>query len=264
MIVVPEAVIFGLMLALLITVLLFVVFYIDMKKTPGVLVLRKAYKKKLPVAFVHYPEGTMRAYIPKIEKHNPEVTTPYHIVEGAGIKFKNADGKKVERWDGKIPIYNYFVNIPEPVATADAVAFSQLKDHLKKKGIDIETIEDVAFYVLSEYEKSGNLDEALRSARIDDEETREKVLAFLKFVQQHRSELERLKLRSGLFTFQTAARALDATIAYTSSNVAHMKRVIEASLRRELQNPYTDFFKYGLFIFLSMLGLGALYIIVRG
>ena len=155
-------------------------------------------------------------------------------------------------------------NIPEPVAVADAVAFSQLKDHLKEKGIDIETIEDVAFYVLSEYEKSGNLDEALRSARIDDEETREKVLTFLKFIQQHRSELEKLKLRSGLFTFQTAARALDATIAYTSSNVAHMKRVIEASLRREMQNPYTDFFKYGLFIFLAMLGLGALYIIVKG
>ena len=263
MIAVSEVVIFGMLLSIIFLIFILVMFYASIKKSaPEALLFMKARRKKLPMTLVHYPEGTVRPYIPKIERHNPEASTPYFIVGEVGIKFRNPDGKKTERWNGDIPVHNYFVNMPESVAIADTVAYSQLKDYLKQEGVDIDTIEDVAFFVLSEFERTGNIELALRSAQIDSDETKEKVINFLKFIEVHKQDLENLKLRSGIFTFQTAIRALDATIAYTSSNVAHMKSVIESSIRRQLANATTDILKYGVFLFLVCLGVGALIMLV--
>ena len=265
MIAVSEFLIFSLILVIIFLIFGMLLFYLSIKKNaPEALMFMKARKKKLPLTFVHYPEGIIRPYIPKIERFSSEVSTPFFVVGEVGIKFRNPDGRKVERWNGEIPVHNYFVNMPEGVAIADAVAYSQLKDYLKTQDIDIDTIEDVAFYVLSEFERTGDINLALSSAKIENEETKQQLLAFLNFIENHREDIEKLKLKSGIFTFQTAIRALDATIAYTSSNVAHMKSVIEASIRRQLANATGDFMKYGLFIFLACLGVGALYIMIKG
>ena len=265
MIAVSEFFIFSLVLVIIFLIFGFALYYLNIRKNvPEALIFAKARKKKLPVCLVHYPEGVVRPFIPKIERHSSEVSTPYFVVADVGIKFRNPDGRKVERWNGDIPLHNYFVNMPEGVAIADAVAYSQLKDYLKTQDIDIDTIEDVAFYVLSEFERTGDIELALSSAKIENKETKQQLLAFLNHIDNHRADIENLKLQSGIFTFQTAIRALDATIAYTSSNVAHMKSVIEASIRRQLANSSSDFIKYGMFIFLACLGCGALYIMVRG
>lgn len=242
-----------------------IVFFINIKRnSPEALILAKARKKGTPLALLHYPEGTIRLRELKIDKDTPGTSTPYFLVEKAGIKFRNPDGRKVERWEGDIPIMNYFVNMPESVAITDVVAYSQLKDHLKKNGMDIETIEDLAFFVLSEYERTGDMNIAMESAKINSGETKGRVLNFLTYVEQHRNELEDLKLESGIFTFQTAIRALDATIAYTSSNVAHMKSVIEASIRHQLESSSTDIMKYGIFIIMVALGLGTFIMLAKG
>ena len=265
MIAVSEALLFGLVLTIIFLIFAFLLYYLNIRKNvPEALIFAKARKKKLPVCLVHYPENIVRPFIPRIERHSSEVSTPYFVVADVGIKFRNPDGRKTERWNGDIPLFNYFVNMPEGVAIADAVAYSQLKDYLKTQDVDIDTIEDVAFYVLSEFERTGDINLALKSAKIENEETKQQLLAFLNHINNHRTDIENLKLQSGIFTFQTAIRALDATIAYTSSNVAHMKSVIEASIRRQLANSSSDFIKYGMFIFLACLGCGALYIMVRG
>ena len=265
MIAVSEAFIFGLVMIIIFLIFAMLLYYLNIKKNvPEALIFMKARKKKLPVCLVHFPEGIVRLFIPKIERLSSEVSTPFYVVGEVGIKFRNPDGRKTERWNGDIPLINYFVNMPEGVAIADAVAYSQLKDYLKTQDIDIDTIEDVAFYVLSEFERTGDINLALSSAKIENEETKQQLLAFLNFIEAHREDIEKLKLKSGIFTFQTAIRALDATIAYTSSNVAHMKSVIEASIRRQLANSSSDFIKYGLFIFLACLGCGALFIMIKG
>ena len=264
MIAVSEFLIFSLVLIIIFLIFAFALYYLNIRKNvPEALLFAKARKKKLPLALVHYPEGIVRPFIPRIEKMSSEVSTPFYTVGEVGIKFRNPDGRKTERWNGDIPIINYFVNMPEGVAIADAVAYSQLKDYLKTQDIDIDTIEDVAFYVLSEFERTGDIELAMKSAKIENEETKQQLLSFLNFIKVHKADIDNLKLKSGIFTFQTAIRALDATIAYTSSNVAHMKSVIEASIRRQLANSTGDILKYGLMIFLSCLGVGALFILVR-
>jgi len=262
---ISEGYIFVLVLIIALLAIAIILFYTKIKRNaPEALIIAKARDKGTPLALLHYPEGTIRLRELKVEKDVPGTSTPYFLIEKAGIKFRNPDGRKVERWEGDIPVMNYFVNMPESVAITDVVAYSQLKDHLKVKGMDIETIEDLAFFVLSEYERTGDMNVAMESAKIDSDETKGRVLNFLNYVEEHRKELESLKLESGIFTFQTAIRALDATIAYTSSNVAHMKSVIEASIRHQLESSSTDIMKYGVFVIMVALGLGTFIMLAKG
>lgn len=261
---VPASIFMTMMLMIIGLAFGFVLFYIDIRNNcPGALVIKKAYKNNLPLVVVHYPSRDEYLYIPKTDKYSEDIASPYHIVEKVGIKFKSSDGTKVSRWFGLIPMYHYYVNTPEPAAIADAVAVDQLKEFLKTKGIEIDTIEDVAVYILSEYEKHGDLSRALANAQIDGEEVIERITSFMNGIKKHKDEIESLKLQSGLFTFQTAIRAFDSISAYTSSHVAHMKSVLEAAIRRELSDTQSDMLKYGIFIFMCMLGLGCLYILVR-
>ena len=264
MMVVSEMFLMGIALFVVFETFGFILYYINLRRNaPEAFIFAKARKKKMPVCLVHYPENIVRPFIPKIEKHSPEASTPYFIVGEVGIKFRNPDGRKVERWNGDVPLFNYFVNMPESVAITEAVAYSQLKDHLKKEDVDIDTIEDVAFYVLSEFERTGDINVALTNAKIENDETIKHLLTFINHMNAHKKDIENLKLQSGIFTFQTAIRALDATIAYTSSNVAHMKSVIEASIRRQLASSNADIMRYGMFVFLCMMGIGALYVLTR-
>lgn len=261
MIVIQETVLFGLIGGIIILGLVSVMFFFSLKaQAPEAFVIWKARRKKLPIAMVHYPEGTVRLKVPEVEKGNPEATNPYYVVPDVGIKFRNPDGNKIERLENTVPVYHYFKNIPESVMLAEVVAFHQLKDYFKKKGENIEGIEDLAFYVASENEKhtkSGRVQEdTIEAMNVEREDLRRRATQFLEFIEEHRKEIEEQKLQSGMFTFSTAMQALDSTIAFTSSHVAHVKSIISQRVRESMERKQKDIITYGVFVFMICLGAG--------
>jgi len=270
---------------------------------PEAFIFWRARREGKPLCLVHYPEGVVRAYIPREEKRlNPSVTN-YWYVGDVGIKFKGS-GSTVEKWNGRIPIFHYFVNIPEAIATREAVAFSQFKDFLKEHKIDVSGIEDIAFFVISRYEKylgklmeqkeeikerlmeqlkkerkvideteveeivRANIEEqamrqALQDTGLDNEEMVQKMVHLLKFIEKNREEIEKMKTKSGQFTYQVVANAIDIVSAYTSANIAHTKAVLESAIRESLGSEVKDYIKYGMLIFIGCLGLGVLFILTH-
>lgn len=265
MIAVPEVLFLGLILGIILLAFGFIIFIMMIKKqAPGMMTIMKAFRKDLPLAFIFYPEGTIRPFIPEIKKGNPDTSSNYYTVGNTGIKFRNPDGSKIHRWMGKIPVYCYFRDTPEPIAMSDAVAFSQLKDYFKSAGHDLSNMEDIAFYVLSEVERTHNVQQALKNAKIDNQETIEKLLQFLSYVKENKEMIEKEKLKSGIFTYQTAIRSLDSVMAYTSANVAHMKAVLEAAIRRNIETGAQELLKWGILVFLCCLGVGTLFMLIGG
>lgn len=261
---IPESLLMGLIVAIMLLGFCLLMFFLLIKKNaPEAFIFMKARRKKLPMVLVHYPEGNVIPSIPKVDRRAMS-SSPEYEVEGAGIKFRNPDGRKSERWFGDIIIHNYFRNIPEEVAMSDVIAYSQLKDYFKENDVSVENIEDIAFYVLSEVEKSGDIQRALRNAKIDNEETAGRILEFLEFVKVHRDEIVNLKLKSGIFTFQTAITALDRCIAYTSSNVSQTKSVWEAMIRNQLADKTRDLILIGTFLFMLCLGVAAIIAVGMG
>jgi len=260
MIVLTEIQFLGMALAIIGAVFGMIILIISIKRyAPEAFIFMKARKRSIPVAFVHYPDGIVKPYIPRVEIKNPESVAPYYSIGDVGIKFTNPDGTKVERWYGEVPVYHYFKNIPEPVANVQAVAYSQLKDYLKHKDMSIEGIEDVAFYVMSEIEKGKDVGRAIKNAQIEDKETKQRILKFVDWMQRHKEEIEDLKLKSGIYTYQTAMQALDSTIAYTSANVAHAKSVWQAWFQNRLDATRENLIRYGIFLFLAALAAGIVY-----
>jgi len=153
MIVVPEFLLFGFFLWGLLASMALIMFALAIKRyAPEAFIFWRARRQGKPLCLVHYPEGIVRAYIPKEERRLNPSTTNYWYIGDVGIKFKGSSAT-VEKWNGRIPIFHYFVNIPEAIATREAVAFSQFKDYLKEHKIDVSGIEDIAFFVISRYEK---------------------------------------------------------------------------------------------------------------
>ena len=195
MIIVPEFLFFGFLLWAIIASMALVMFALAIKRyAPEAFIFWRARREGKPLALVHYPEGIVRAYVPREERRlNPSVTN-YYYVGDVGIKFKGTNAT-LERWNGRIPIYHYFVNIPETIATREAVAFSQFKDYLKEHKIDVSGIEDIAFFVISRYEKylgkGLSQEEAMRRALsdtgLDNEEMVQKMINLLKFIEKNRA-----------------------------------------------------------------------------
>ncbi len=273
MLMVPEGLFIGIFFWALIASMGMLMFALTIKKyAPEAFIFWKARREKKPIALVHYPEGIVRAYIPKEEKRLNPSTTNYWYVADVGIKFKGSTAT-VEKWEGNIPVFHYYMNIPESIATREAVALSQFKQYLKEKGkIDINGIEDIAIFIISRYEnyigKYGlSEDEAMRQtlkeSGLDNEEMVQKMIDLIKFIEKHRSEIERMKLNDGLFTYQIVVNAIDNVSAYTSANIAHTKAVLESAIRESLGSEVKDYIKYGMMIFLGCLGLGVLFILTH-
>jgi len=241
----------------------FLILLMIRKNAPEAFLLWKCRRKRVPVAMVHYPEGNIKLYVPKIIRDNPEVSTPYYVVKDCGIKFRNPDGRKTERLSADVPCIHYFVDSPEPVATFDVVALDQLKDFFKLQGYDLTNVEDLSMYVLSEYEKTGDINYALNSAQITNDELKSRLIEFLKYVQANKEDIKKLKLKSGPFTYKTATSVIDTTISYTSSNVAHLKSVLEAKMRHQLASPAADLIKYAVFVMIICIAAGTFVMLTR-
>jgi len=270
-IVVPEALLFGFFLWAILASMGLVMFALAIRRyAPEAFIFWRARKQGKPIALVHYPEGIVRAYIPNEEKRLNPSATNYWYVADVGIKFKGSSAT-VEKWEGRIPIFHYFVNIPEAIATREAVAFSQFKDYLKEHEIDVSGIEDIAFFVINRYEKylgKGLTQEqamrrALSDTGLDNEEMVQKMMNLLRFIEKNREEIEKMKTKTGQFTYQVIANAIDTVSAYTSANVAHTKAVLESAIRESLGSEVKDYIKYGMMIFLGCLGLGVLFILTH-
>ncbi len=263
MIVISELVIFGLVVAIIfLGFMLGLLVFMFKVQVPEAFLFWKARRKKIPLALVHYPEGIVRPYLVKLDK-DINTSSNYYIVGDVGIKFKGVDKSRTERWDGEVTTFNYFVNVPEPISISEVVAFSQFKEYLSSKGIEVENIEDILFYVMSEIEKSKNIDEAVSEIQVENLEILRNIEQFVNFILKNKEEVSNLKLKSGLFTYQTAIKALDVVMAYTSANVSQMKAILQTALRRQLGGDITNYIKYGLMIFLACLGVGAMTILIR-
>ena len=304
MIIVPEFLFFGFLLWAIIASMALVMFALTIKRyAPEAFIFWRARREGKPLALVHYPEGIVRAYIPREERRLNPSATNYWYVADVGIKFKGSSAT-VEKWEGRIPVFHYFVNIPETIATREAVAFSQFKDYLKEHKIDVSGIEDIAFFVINRYEKYlGKLMEqkdefkeklkrqlrkegkyfndaeieevvkatieeramrqALQDTGLDNEEMVQKMINLLKFIERNREEIEKMKTKTGQFTYQVIANAIDTVSAYTSANVAHTKAVLESAIRESLGSEVKDYIKYGMLIFIGCLGLGVLFILTH-
>ena len=93
MIVLTEIQFLGMALAIIGAVFGMIILVISIKRyAPEAFIFMKARKRSIPVAFVHYPDGIVKPYIPRVEIKNPESVAPYYSIGDVGIKFTNPDG----------------------------------------------------------------------------------------------------------------------------------------------------------------------------
>jgi len=228
---------------------------------PDAMVHWKAKRSGQVICRVHYKGRQAKDYLAHIDKAEKKIGTPYWVVPTLGIKFKPKPDE-IEFIEGSVPCVNYFENCVEGQKIAYVVAFSQLKDHLHKMGVSIETLEKEAFYVASEAEKV-NDERAIDNAMINSEQTRKYLRDFLKVVKSNKAYLEQIQVESGVFSWQTAMRAIDDTIAYTSSNVAHMKETLKAVILKQEETRSKDIMMYGIVAFMMALGVAGIYAVVK-
>jgi hypothetical protein len=221
----------------------------------------KAKKDGKQICRVHYKGRKCVDHIAEIDKAEKEIGTPYWTVPTVGIKFK-PEPEDIEFIEGTVPCCNYFESIPEAQKIAQVVAFSHLKDYFAKIGMPIDGIEDIALYVASESEKMPG-DRAVFNAKIDSEETKKYLTKYLQTINANKKEIEKMKLQSGVFTWQIAMKALDSTIAYTSSHIAHMKETIRAAILRQEENKRKDYIMYAIIAFILCIGAAAFIVVTR-
>ena len=204
----------------------------------------KAKRAGKPICRVHYRGNICRDYIAEVEPIEKNMGTPYWTISSIGIKFKPGpeDNEFIE---GSLRCVNYYENMLLPVKIAYAVAFSQLKDYFAKMGIPIDGVEDIALYAAAQAEK-GTKEAAIADAKINSLETRKYIQKYLEAIEKNKAFLEKQPIVSGRFTFQTAMKALDSTIAYTSSNVSHMKEVIRASIMLQNDNDKKNLMQWAI------------------
>lgn len=225
---------------------------------PEAALFKEARQKKKPIVITHFQNNTAIPAIPKIEKmeENDDVVVPFYTIPKVGLKFKDSSGTKAEKWFGDITVYHHYELTPEPISTAFAVAFSQFKDMLRKNHIDVDGIEDIAFYAISEHEKLKDIEETLKSLNISNTETMIKIQEMLEFIEKFKVDIQKEKLQSGLYTYQIVVRALDATMAYTSANLAFTKTAIEAYVRQQMNQQTKNLMLYFIGAFIFCLGAG--------
>lgn len=233
---------------------------------PEALTHWKAARNGQNICRVHFRGKRVRDYIAEVDKAEKEIGTNYWAVPKIGLKFK-PEPDDIEFIEGSIPCVNYYENIPEGMKIKQVVAFSQLKDFFRKKKMPIDGYVRDAMFVGQEYEKIKEGTDAIQTAidnsQIKDNNTQVALANFLNTIEENRSELENMKLESGIFTWQTAMNALDATIAFTSAQFAHAKEVIRAAEARKEELKKRDYMMYAIIAFIFCIGAAAFIIATK-
>ena len=226
------ALIMGMVLIPLLTIIITVNIF---KAVPWAWPMYRAFQKNVPVIWKHHPRGSSEIAAATIEKDLKEgIPVTYYKVDKWGLKFSDIAGENTELLQGKLRILQYFKNTVSPVNIMDAVAIDQLCDWLRRKGVNITNREDAIIFILSEYSRTHNLKRAIASSKIDDDETKRAVLKAIVAIENNKDEIEKMKLKDGVFIFQTAMTAIDRTISFTSAAFSNAKSAIEAQMRAKL------------------------------
>lgn len=205
------------------------------RSIPWAYPMYRAFQKNLPVIWKHHPRGSSEIAVATIEKDLKEgIPVTYYKVDKWGLKFSDIAGENTELLMGKLRILHYFKNSVAPINVTDVVAIDQLCNWLRKKGVNITNREDAIIFILSEYSRTGDLKTAIVSSKIDDDETKRAILKAINTIEENRTEVEEMRLKDGVFIFQTAMTAIDRTISFTSAAFANAKSAIEAQIRAKL------------------------------
>lgn len=222
---------------------------------PDVFTHWKAARSGKPICRIHFRGRKVKDVIAEEDKDEKGMGTNYWNVPYIGLKFKPGS-EDIEFVEGTVPCVNYFENSTVGVKTSEAVAYSELKDYFKDKlKIPIDGVEAAALYVLQESEKKPS-ERAIKNTHIDSEETKKYLRKFLEAVRNKGAELKNIKLESGIFTYQTAMKALDGTIGFTSSHFSHAKEVIIAAALRKEENDKRKMIEYAIIaVILAIAGI---------
>lgn len=222
----------------------------------------KAQRSGENICRVHFKGRGVRDYIASIDKDEKGMGTNYWKVPEVGLKFKPGN-EDVEFIEGSIPCVNYFENMTAAIKVQEAVAYSQLKDYFRSVlKMPIDGIEQAALYVLQESEKVTK-DRAIKNSKINSLEAKKYLKNFLDIVERRKAELKAIRQESGVFTFQTAMKALDNMEVFNSSYFAHAKEVIIAAALRKEENKFKDLMQWAIIGFILALGAATI-IIVSG
>jgi len=226
------ALILGMVFVPLITIIIVVNIF---KSIPWAWPMYRAFQKNMPVVWKHHPRGSSEIAVATIEKDLKEgIPVTYYKVDKWGFKFSDIAGENTELLQGKLRVVHYFKNSPTPINVMDTIAIDQLCNWLRIKGVNITNREDAIIFIMSEYVRTGNLKAAIASSKIDDDETKRAILKAINSIEKNQKEIETMKLRDGVFTFQTAMTAIDRTISFTSAAFSNAKSAIEAQMRAKL------------------------------
>lgn len=234
------------------------IFAILKNNAPDAFVHWKANRTGDAVCRVHFRGRKCQDYIAEIDKSEKGLNSNMWTVPGLGIKFTPGP-EDIEFIEGSIPCVNYFEKLPTGIKTNEVVALSQLKDYLNKIGLPVDGNERNILYTLQDMQK-GTAKNAIKNARVESAETKSYLMKYLNAVEQKKAYLEKLTVESGVFTYQTAMKALDDAIAHTSAEVAHAKEVIRAAAKREEDHKNRDLMQYCMIAFIVVIiGIMLLY-----
>ncbi len=234
------------------------------KQIPWAWTMYQCFRNNLPCIIQLYPKGGIELAKPELEKDlRPGVPQTYFSVPKWGIKLPDIAGDNTGLLQGKLRIMWYFKNIVSPINIIDAVAIDRLKDWLNKKGVNIQDKEDVILFFLNDYVKTKNILDTLEGSSVDDDETRRFIIQTVKTIEANRKELESLRIKDGLFVFQSSMMALDGTIAFTSAAFANAKSAIEAQVRaKQLEDKNKEMYRMILMIFVGLICAAIAYAII--
>ncbi len=205
------------------------------RAVPWAWTMYRAFQKNVPVVWKHHPRGSSELAQAVIEKELKEgIPVTYYKVDKWGLKFSDIAGENTELLMGKLRVIHYFKNSPAPINVTDVVGVDQLCNWLRKKNVNITNREDAVIFILSEYTRTGNLKNAIASSKIDDDETKRAILKAINSIESNRKEVESMRLKDGIFIFQTAMTAIDRTISFTGAAFSNAKSAIEAQMRAKM------------------------------
>jgi len=234
------------------------------RAVPWALPMYNAFRKNMPVVMKHHPRGSVTLEVPRLEKDMPDgIPVTYYKVDKWGIKFPDVAGDNTELLNGKLRIIHYFKNNPAPVNIIDTVSIDALMNWLISKGVNVTNREDTILFLLSEYVRTNDLQEALESCQFDSEDTKMNAIKAIKIVDANRKELENLLNKDRIFVFQSAMSGIDRVLSFTSASFSNAKSAIEASMRAKLaEDKNKEIYKIVLMIFVGLICAAIAYVMI--
>jgi hypothetical protein len=259
-------------------------FFFDFKRyAPEAFIFRSARKARKGITCVHYANGMYEYINPRFDN---DATDGYYSIKKGKYKFKDMSGEKSDRLGGDLSVLHVFDGLLEPVSVVMCAHMDALADTLRRLGYDIRGVEKIFFYVLGEaFRKQKNvkihkpwtamnLDEqseeiiartesTLTEIDVTDEATRGKIREIMKYIMAHKDELEKAvsHIQPRPFSFQTAIRAVDNLVAFTSANYYNTKNQVEAFARSERKGS-----DYQVFLYVGIAALaicGGIYLLTK-